>query len=143
MSDLERAIEIAVTAHKGQTRKDGSPYVLHPLRLMMAVGSDAEKIVAVLHDVVEDTPFTFDQLRSEGFADDVLDALHLVTHDLEQSYTDYISAIAKNPIARAVKMADLRDNSNLFEIPDLRPKDLERMQKYHAAHKLLTEASFS
>jgi (p)ppGpp synthase/HD superfamily hydrolase len=81
MSSLQRAIEIAVEAHKSQTRKDGSPYVLHPLRLMMNVGPTEEKIVAVLHDVVEDTDMTFEQLRAEGFSEQVLDALELVTHE--------------------------------------------------------------
>ena len=140
MSNLERAIEIAVAAHKGQQRKDGSPYVLHPLRLMMSVKSNDEKIVAVLHDAVEDTPVTFEQLQEEGFSDDVLKALRLVTHESEVSYVDYIAEIAKNRLARAVKLADLRDNGNIYEIPVLKSKDLERLGKYHDAFKTLTDA---
>ena len=140
MSNLERAIELAVAAHKGQQRKDGSPYVLHPLRLMMSVCSNDEKIVAVLHDAVEDTPITFEQLEDEGFSDDVLGALRLVTHESDMSYTDYIDKIATNPLARAVKLADLKDNGNIYEIPNLKSKDLERLEKYHKAFKALTTA---
>lgn len=137
MSNLERAIEIAVTAHKGQTRKDGSPYVLHPLRLMMSVSTTAEKIVAVLHDVVEDSEMSSQQLKHEGFSEEILDALALVTHDPEQSYDEYISKIKNNSIARAVKLADLEDNSNVHEIPQLTPSDLTRLEKYHRAYKTL------
>ena len=139
MSDLQRAIEISVTAHKGQVRKDGSPYVLHPLRLMMSVNSADEKIVAVLHDVVEDTDITMQQLEDEGFSKQVLAALRLVTHDDGTSYENYITNIKGNPIARAVKLADLRDNTNVFEIPKLSAKDLQRLEKYHRAYKTLTE----
>lgn len=137
MSNLQRAIEIAVDAHKHQTRKDGSPYVLHPLRLMFAVQTDVEKMVAVLHDVVEDTPVTMDELQAEGFSSEVLDALRLVTHDDGSDYDSYILRIKKNPVARAVKLADLRDNSNLFEIPELADKDLQRARKYHRAYQVL------
>ena len=139
MSDLQRAIEISVTAHKRQVRKDGSPYVLHPLRLMMSVNSADEKIVAVLHDVVEDTDITMQQLEDEGFSKQVLAALRLVTHDDGTSYENYITNIKGNPIARAVKLADLRDNTNVFEIPKLSAKDLQRLEKYHRAYKTLTE----
>ncbi len=136
-SDLQRAIEIAVEAHKGQVRKNGSPYILHPLRLMLAVDSPDEQIVAVLHDVVEDTSVTFEHLEHEGFSRRVLDALKLVTHDDESPYEDYIAAIKANPTARAVKLADLRDNSNVFEIPELSSADLNRLAKYHKARNTL------
>ena len=141
MSTLESAIEIAVSAHKGQTRKDGSPYILHPLRLMMSVQSESEKIVAILHDVVEDTDVTLAQIQQKGFSDEVVDALRLVTHNPSQTYDDYISDIARNPIATAVKLADLKDNSNLFEIPEPKAKDFERLEKYHKAFKRLTQTS--
>ncbi len=134
MSNLETAIEIAVAAHKGQTRKDGSPYILHPLRLMMAVESESEKIVAVLHDVVEDTQVTTEQIKEQGFSDEVIDALKLVTHHDDQSYEEYIVEISKNPIATTVKLADLRDNGNFFVIPQLKSRDLERLEKYHKAY---------
>jgi len=133
MSGLQRAIEISVSAHRNQTRKDGSPYVLHPLRLMMSVDSTAEKIVAVLHDVVEDTDVTFEQLEEEGFPEQILDALRLLTHRPEVSYEDYISEIQHHPLARSVKLADLKDNSNVFETPELSTSDGKRLQKYHQA----------
>ena len=138
MSDLQRAIEIAVLAHKGQTRKNGTPYILHPLRLMHAVESIPEKIVAILHDVVEDTEVTMEQLQNEGFSDSILRAIELVTHDDDQPYEEYIAAIKENELARVVKLADLCDNSNVFEIPELRPRDLERIEKYHKAFHSLS-----
>ena len=139
MSDLQRAIEIAVSAHKTQKRKDGSPYILHPLRLMMTVESDDEKMVAVLHDVVEDTEVTFSDLEAEGFSMQVLDALRLVTHEPGQAYEDYIADIKPNDIARSVKLADLKDNGNLYALPQIGSKDLTRFEKYHRAFKTLTE----
>ncbi|MEM6474282.1 MAG: GTP pyrophosphokinase, partial [Planctomycetota bacterium] len=138
MSDLQRAIEIAVSAHRGQTRKDGSPYVLHPLRLMMSVNASDERIVALLHDVVEDTSITSDDLEREGFSEHVLAALRLLTHDPEVSYEDYIQRLATNQLARTVKLADLRDNSNVFELPSIGERDLRRVEKYHRAFKFLS-----
>lgn len=138
MSDLQRAIEIAVAAHRGQVRKGGTPYILHPLRLMLAVESDEERIAAVLHDVVEDTEVTLRDLAQEGFSAAVLDALSLLTHDDDQDYMDYIEEIKTNPLARAVKLADLKDNTNVFELPEIRPRDLERFAKYHRAFCLLS-----
>lgn len=138
MSNLQRAIEIAVSAHAKQTRKDGSPYILHPLRLMMAVDSVEAKMVAVLHDVVEDTNVTLDDLKSEGFSDTVMGAIRCVTHEPDVSYDDYIACIKANPLARQVKLADLTDNSNLFEIPKLGERDLSRLAKYHRAFKVLS-----
>ena len=138
MSNLQRAIEIAVNAHREQSRKNGDPYILHPLRLMHAVDSATEKIVAVLHDVVEDTDVTMDQLQSEGFSAEIIEALKLVTHDEQQPYDEYIASIKTNPIARIVKLADLSDNSNVFEIPNLADRDLKRLEKYHRAFKTLS-----
>lgn len=131
MSNLARALVIATAAHERQTRKDGSPYVLHPLRLMFAVEGEAAKILAVLHDVVEDTDWTLEGLAREGFADEILEALDLLTHRDEDSYDAYIAKIAANPLARKVKLADLEDNLDLKQLPKLMPKDLERTAKYH------------
>lgn len=139
LSNLQRAIEIAVTAHREQTRKNGDPYILHPLRLMMAVDSTDAKIVAVLHDVVEDTETTMGDMRAEGFSNEVLTALECVTHEDGISYEDYILRIKANPLATVVKLADLRDNSNLHELIELRERDLQRMAKYHRAVKTLTD----
>lgn len=133
MSDLQRALEIAVEAHKGQVQKNGLPYVLHPLTLMLSVQSAEAKMAAVLHDVVEDSDWTMDDLRGEGFSTAVIDALDCLTHRGGESYDDYIERIAINTIARDVKLSDLEDNMNILRIHDLKQKDLDRLQKYHTA----------
>ena len=140
MSDLQRAIEIAVSAHKGQLQKNGLPYVLHPLSLMQSVRSVNAKITAVLHDVVEDTAWTMEDLEAEGFSKQVLAALDCLTHTPEESYEDYISKIRTNPLAREVKLADLQDNMNIRRIPELQQKDLKRLERYHQAWNTLVES---
>jgi len=133
MADLQRALEIAVEGHKGQTQKNGLPYVLHPLKVMSSVNSVEAKISAVLHDVVEDTPWTLEQLQDEGFSGSVLDAIQCLTHNDSEDYEAYIDRIAENSIAREVKMADLQDNMNIRRIETLKQKDLDRLEKYHRA----------
>lgn len=140
MSNLQRAIEIAVAAHATQTRKDGTPYILHPLRLMMAVDLPEARIVAVLHDVVEDTDVTLDDLKSEGFSEAIIEAVDCVTHEPNVSYEDYIQRIKGNEIARQVKLADLRDNSDVLQLPSVGDRELSRLAKYHKAFKTLTAA---
>jgi len=131
--NLERAIEIGVIAHKDQKEKSGAPYILHPLRVMLSLESEDERIVGVLHDVVEDTPWTFGQLRVEGFSDNVLAALDTVTIRANEDYWDFIARSAGNAIGRQVKMADLRDNMDLSRIPEPTEKDLTRIEKYKQA----------
>jgi (p)ppGpp synthase/HD superfamily hydrolase len=134
MSSLERAIAIAAEAHAGQVDKAGAPYVLHPLRMMLAVQSTDERIVAVLHDVCEDCPgWDFDRLHREGFSANVLAALDTVTKRDGESYEDFVSRAASNPIGRAVKLADLRDNSDLSRIAEPTSRDMERLEKYKRA----------
>lgn len=142
MSNLETAIRIAVTAHAGQVDKGGALYITHPLRLMAAVEGERAKIVAVLHDVVEDTHVTLDDLRREGFGEDVLAALDRVTHRREQPYADYVIGCMGDPVARQVKLADLNDNMR----PDrciLRAgriaRDLTRIHRYVLSYKFLTD----
>lgn len=137
MSNLQRAIEIAVEAHKDQVQKSGLPYILHPLALMGAVTSVDAKIAAVLHDVVEDTAWSLDDLRAEGFSTEVLAAIDCLTHREGEAYEDYLSRVAGNDLARAVKLADLKDNMNFRRIPELKQKDLDRLAKYHRAWFLL------
>src|SRR5688572_11029433 len=110
MSPLEKAISIAVEAHRGQLDKSGAPYILHPLSVMARVDGETEKIVAVLHDVVEDTSWTPDALRREGFSDEVLQALDGVTKREGETYEDFVKRAGSNPVARRVKLADLEDN---------------------------------
>jgi (p)ppGpp synthase/HD superfamily hydrolase len=142
MSTLDRAIQIAAQAHEGQTDKQGGPYVLHPLAVMMRVEPVEAKIVAVLHDVVEDTNVTFADLEAAGFSRVVLDALRLVTHDREEPYADYVIRAKSNPIARAVKLADLSENTRI-ERALMRPASLERdahrLQRYVLSYRFLTD----
>jgi len=141
VATLEKAIGIAAQAHAGQVDKAGAPYILHPLRVMLAVASLDERIVAVLHDVVEDTDWTFDQLRIKGFAESMPEALDAVTHREGESYEDFVQRAAKNPIDRNVKRADLLDNLNLSRIPAPTPNDHDRVAKYRKALSILDSAS--
>ena len=131
MATLEKAIEIATKAHTGQTRKDGSPYILHPLTIMFNVNTIEEKMVAVLHDVVEDTDVTLEEIAAEGFSPEVIEGVRLMTHTQDLSYEDYIERLKNNTIARKVKLADMRNNIQLLPIPEIKDKDLERCRKYH------------
>lgn len=133
MSTLERAIAIAAQAHAGQTDKAGAPYILHPLRMMLTLETEAERIVAVLHDVVEDTPVTLDDLRAERFTDEILAALESVTKRDGEDYEAFVLRAGQNPIGRRVKLADLRDNSDISRIPAPTEKDYGRLEKYRGA----------
>jgi (p)ppGpp synthase/HD superfamily hydrolase len=138
VSTLERAIVIAAEAHAGQVDKAGSPYVLHPLRVMLRVSSPDERIVAVLHDVCEDCPgWTFERLRDEGFQDHVLDALRSVTKRDGEDYESFVRRAAANPIGRRVKLADLEDNCDLSRIAAPTQRDLDRIEKYRQAIELI------
>jgi (p)ppGpp synthase/HD superfamily hydrolase len=138
MSTLARAIAIAAEAHVNQVDKAGAPYILHPLRLMFRVEGNDAKIVAVLHDVVEDGPgWSFERLRGQGFPEAVLAALECVTKRPEEQpdemYMAFIARAAGNPIARQVKLADLEDNMDVSRIAQLTEKDVRRLEKYHRA----------
>ena len=136
---LERAIEIAVAAHKGQVDKAGAPYILHPLRVMMSLSSEDERIVGVLHYVVEDTDWTFERLRAEGFSQAVLDGLASVTkHHDDEDYDAFVQRARANPIGRRVKIADINDNLDLRRITTPTERDFERLKKYRAALTALT-----
>ena len=137
MTLLEKAIEIAVRAHAGQKGKDGSPYILHPLRVMTRVGTDEERIAAVLHDVVEDSDVTLDDLRQAGFSEKVLTTVKLLTHEEGVSYEDYVNRLKSDPMARRIKLADLEDNSDIRRLSGIEEKDLERLRKYHRAWQIL------
>jgi (p)ppGpp synthase/HD superfamily hydrolase len=134
---LEKAIAIAVGAHFGQKDKFGVPYILHPLRMMCRLDSEAEKIVAILHDVVEDTQWTFEDLKREGFPDKIIQALDCVTKREGEAYEDFVKRSARNPLARRVKLADLEDNMDLRRLKGVAPKDAKRLAKYLAAWRQL------
>ena len=139
MSTLKRAIEIATEAHKGQCDKAGKDYIGHPLRVMEMGKTEEEKIVGVLHDVIEDTDWTFEKLAEEGFSDEVIAALRCVTKISEnENYDDFIDRVKKNPLAVAVKINDLTDNMDIRRLPYLSDKDVKRLKKYLKAYKRLT-----
>jgi len=133
MSDLERAIEIAASAHRGDVDKAGQPYILHPLSLMLQFHDLDAMIAAVLHDTVEDSALTLGKLKQEGFSDAVVAAIDALTRREDESYEEFISRASSNPLARRVKLADLEHNMDVRRIGSLTPKDLERIEKYHRA----------
>ena len=139
MSTLQRAIEIATEAHQGQFDKAGRDYIGHPLRVMEMGKTDEEKIVGVLHDVIEDTDWTFEKLSEEGFSQEIISALRCVTKLSEnENYDDFIDRVKKNPLAVAVKINDLTDNMDIRRLPYLSDKDVKRLKKYLKAYKRLT-----
>ena len=139
MTTLERAIEIATEAHQGQFDKAGNDYIQHPLRVMAAGKTTDEKIVGVLHDVVEDTDWTFEQLVAEGFSNEVIEALRCVTKlSKNEPYDKFIARVKANPLAVAVKLNDLSDNMDIRRLPYLSDKDVKRLKKYLKAYKQLT-----
>lgn len=141
MSTLERAIEIAARSHAGQVDKAGVPYILHPLRVMMAVKSPYERMAAVMHDVVEDTSVTLEELRSHGFAEEVLTAIHALTKTAGEGRLDAAKRARANPIARAVKLADIADNMDLSRIAQPTEKDFARLKEYEQVRALLLSYS--
>ena len=145
MSTLERAIEIATEAHRGQLDKAGNDYIGHSLRVMAAGKSTDEKIVGVLHDVIEDSVWTFEMLAAEGFSDEVIEALKCVTKISEgEPYDKFIARVKTNPLAVAVKLNDLSDNMDIRRLPYLSDKDVKRLKKYLKAYKqLIGEPTYS
>ncbi|SRR5260221_10108028 len=139
MTLLERAIQIALTAHAGQTSRDASPYILHPLRLMAEMDSDDERIVALLHDVIEDSSLTPEDLQKEGFASEVVEAVRLLTHEESVPNEEYVRRIKPNALARKVKLADLRDNADLRRMSGNQEKDSARLKKYLGGWMILME----
>lgn len=138
MATVEDAVSIAARAHRGQKDKAGAPYLLHPLRMMLRMETDAAMMAAVLHDVVEDTEWTLERLREAGFPEEVLEAVDCLTHREGESYEQFVGRVATNPIARQVKIADLEDNMNVRRMSQLGPKELGRLEKYHRAWRVLT-----
>jgi (p)ppGpp synthase/HD superfamily hydrolase len=134
---LERAIAIALEAHAGQTDKAGAPYILHPLRLMDRMTDPAAQMAAVLHDVVEDSDWTLEALRKEGFPDEVIDAVEGLTHRDGETYMAFIERAAQHPIARVVKQADLEDNLEVRRLATVSEKDRERLDRYLRALRRL------
>jgi len=137
MPTLERAIAIAATAHAGQTDKAGDPYILHPLQVMLRLSSEHERMAAVLHDVVEDTSVTLDQLANEGFPAEVIIAVEALTKRPGESRLEAAERAAANPIALSVKLADNAENMNLGRITNPTEKDYARLRDYEQVRALL------
>ena len=136
----KKALRIAFDAHKEQTDKSGAPYIFHPFHLAGQMNTEEEVTVALLHDVMEDTPTTLDDLRAHGFSPCVLDALAVLTHRPGVSYADYIEQIARNALARSVKLADLRHNSDTTRLERVDEKAAQRVEKYQQAMAVLLAA---
>ena len=133
----KKALCLCFEAHKEQKDKSGLPYVFHPFHLAEQMVTEETTVVALLHDVVEDTGYSLADLEDMGFSKSVLDALALLTHDPSVDYMDYVRAIKANPIARTVKLADLRHNSDLTRLDTVDEKALARVEKYQKARILL------
>jgi hypothetical protein len=137
LTRLERAILLAVQAHQGQTDKAGATYMLHPLRVMLKLTAETEMITGVLHDVLEDIPWTEADLRREGYPEEILAALDCLTRRTGEAYEDFIRRVAGNPLARKVKLADLEDNLDLGRLATLTEQDQIRVSRYRRAWQTL------
>ena len=136
---LEKAIQIALEAHKGQTDKAGAPYLLHLIRVMNAGQTEDEKICGILHDLVEDTPWTFEDLRREGVSEEVIRALVYVTKQPDEPYQHFTARIKKNPLATKVKINDLKDNMDITRLTFITEEDTQRLNKYLRAYHYLLD----
>ena len=138
MATLKRAIEIATKSHDGAIDKYGSPYINHLTRVMNMGQTDNEKILGILHDVIEDTHWTFEDLEKEGFSKEVIDALRCVTKTSEdEDYAEFITRVKINPLAVKVKLNDLTDNLDIKRMPEVLESDLKRFNKYIKAYNEL------
>lgn len=137
----KKALSLSFEAHKDQKDKSGMPYIFHPFHLAEQMKDEATTIVALLHDVVEDSDYTFEDLKREGFGPQILEALELLTHDPKVPYKDYVAKIKGNEIAKAVKLADLAHNSDLSRMApeEIDEKVLARRKKYQEATAFLME----
>lgn len=139
MKYLEKAIKIAIEAHKNQVDLSGEPYIEHIYRVALSVnGGKDERIVAFLHDVVEDSDMTINDLRAAGFEERIIEAVDILTKREGQPYDSYIDRISTNKIAIAVKVADLKDNMNITRLKSLNDKHIARIKKYHTAYSKLS-----
>ena len=135
------ALKICFEAHKDQLDKSGLPYVFHPFHLAEQMTDEETCAVALLHDVVEDTDITLGDLEKLGFGEKILEAISLMTHNEGVDYMDYVAKIKTNPIARAVKLADLRHNSDMTRFDTVTDWDIKRSEKYKRAILLLTDGT--
>lgn len=140
MACLERALLIAALAHSGQKDKAEQPYILHPLRMMLKLDTDEERIVALLHDVLEDTAIGLDELQEAGFSESVLEAVQILTRQPDESRMQAAMRAAQNPLALKVKLADNADNLDVKRLPVLTDADNERLREYRKIRRFLLQA---
>ena len=133
----EKAYEIAKKAHLGQVDKAGEAYIKHPEKVASFVKTDEEKAVAYLHDIIEDTELTLEDLYEYDFSKEVIEAVDIITKKRGEDYQSYLNSVKKNKLARAVKLADLRHNSDLTRLTKVTEKDIERKEKYQKAINFL------
>lgn len=142
MHDIEKALAFALKVHQGQTDRFGQPYILHPLHLMMQMETDSERLAAILHDTVEDSDHTLDDVRALGMPEEVVRAVALLTHEGDHdSYLDYVRRLQADPIARRVKMADLQHNMDIRRLPQVTEQDCARLIRYRRAWEILTNGT--
>ncbi len=139
MATLEKAFEIAYNAHKHQTDKSGEMYILHPIRVMLKQKSNEAKIVAILHDTVEDTWITLEWLKQMGFSDEIVDAVDAISRRKDESIKEYYKRIMEIRLAMKVKIADLEDNLDSTRLSIVNEKDLNRIRIYHKYWSKLTD----
>lgn len=141
MSTLEHAIALAVQVHQGQQDRYGRPYILHPLRVMFSLDKEIDQIVGILHDVVEDSDTTFEDLRQMGYSQQVIEALDGVTRRENETYDEFVTRSLQHPVSRRVKLADLEDNMDLRRLPgEPTEKDCARLKRYRKAWERLRES---
>lgn len=133
----KKALKFCFQAHRDQVDKSGIPYVFHPFHLAEQMKDETTTVVALLHDVVEDTDYSFEDLEKEGFDGEVIEALKLLTHDPDEKYEAYVERIKSNPVAKTVKLADLEHNSDLSRMDEVNEKVLKRREKYQEAIQIL------
>ena len=139
----KKAMKIAFEAHKNQVDKSGMPYVFHPFHLAEQMTDEYSVCAALLHDVAEDTDITLEQIAEQGFPDEVISALRLLTHEKSVPYLEYVDALKHNAIAVSVKLADIRHNSDLSRLDFIDENAMRRAEKYSSAIKLLLSADSS
>ena len=138
MSLIEKALSIALEAHKGQVDKAGKPYILHPLRLMMGLEDEVEMIAALLHDVIEDSDLTAEDLKKAGIPDEAIEIIGYLTKQKGEAYDDFIKRISPHRKASQVKIKDIEDNMDISRLETIGEVDLARLAKYHKSLKILT-----
>ena len=138
---IETSLQIALRAYAGKTDKAGREYILHPLRVMAKMKTDLERSAALLHDVIEDSDITAEQLLAEGIPAQVVEAVRHLSKNEDEDYMDFVRRAKQNPLASKVKIADIEDNIDILRLSALDEHDLARIRKYHSAWHLLQEES--